>query len=178
MKQNFYFFRHGQTNENRDGIRQDMGQDAYLLDAGLKQAEELAEFLSDKNLDVIYSSPYMRAVDTAKIVANRYNDLKIITDDDLREGVFGFWYNDDAESQKKVDDTFARVKGFLDGIMDMGTNIALSSHGGITRALCYVAGAEIGSIKNCECFHFSYEGGIWQLVKAFMPETKVENKSD
>lgn len=77
---NFYFFRHGQTNENRDGKRYSTGDNAYLTEIGVKQAKGLSKYLSDKKLDIIYSSPFNRAIETAKFVAERYKDLHIKTE--------------------------------------------------------------------------------------------------
>ena len=47
------------------------------------------QFLADKNIEVIYSSPLNRAVDTAKIAGNNPN-IDIIVDDRLLETTFGF----------------------------------------------------------------------------------------
>lgn len=49
MRQNFYFFRHGQTNENAAGAREGNKVESFLTPTGVKQAKRLAEYLSDKN---------------------------------------------------------------------------------------------------------------------------------
>ena len=151
MKRNFYFFRHGQTNENEAGAREGNRVESFLTDAGIRQAKRLAEYLSDKNLDVIYSSPLKRAVHTAEIVAERHPGIKIITDDDLIEAAFGFWYNDRPEVQQRVDDNFNRIKECLDRIVSQFgyKDVAIFSYGGVTRALCYVVCVKICNIKNC-----------------------------
>ena len=92
MKKNFYFFRHGQ----RNGV----DEISTLNETGLAQANRLKEFLADKDVDIVYSSPLKRAVDTAKIAINN-PDVEIITDDRLIETAFGFWYSDNDEKQKK-----------------------------------------------------------------------------
>ena len=81
----FYFFRHGQTNENRDGKQYSTGDNAYLTETGVKQAQELAKYLSDKNLDIIYSSPFNRTIETAKIIAKKYKNLHIETNNALKD---------------------------------------------------------------------------------------------
>ena len=180
MKRNFYFFRHGQTNENEAGAREGNRVESFLTDAGIRQAKRLAEYLSDKNLDVIYSSPLKRAVHTAEIVAERHPGIKIITDDDLIEAAFGFWYNDRPEVQQRVDDNYKRIKECLDRIVSQSgyKDVAISSHGGVTRALCYAAGVKIGNIKNCQCFHFVLDSGNWQFIDTFETGIEVVNKSD
>jgi 2,3-bisphosphoglycerate-dependent phosphoglycerate mutase len=60
--------------------------EAQLTEEGLKQAEELAGFLKEYEFDAIFSSPFVRAVDSIK----PFSDLKgmaIQTDDRLIERV-------------------------------------------------------------------------------------------
>lgn len=87
MKRDIYIFRHGETDFNATKRMQGW-MDVPLNDNGIAQAHALSEKMSDIKLDCIYSSPLLRALDTAKIVAN---GTKIITDDGLKEwnlGVF------------------------------------------------------------------------------------------
>ena len=65
MKRHFYFFRHGQTNENKSGATYGNALEAYLTDDGIAQAKKLGEYLSDKDNEVVYSSPLKRAIQTA-----------------------------------------------------------------------------------------------------------------
>lgn len=169
MKRNFYFFRHGQ----RNGI----DVESTLNQTGVAQAVKLAEFLSDKNIEIIYSSPLKRAVDTAKTAVNNPS-VKIITDDRLIESTFGFWYSKDAPIQQKINNNFNRIKRCLEDILtgDKHSNIAIASHGGVTRALCYACGQEIREIKHCECFHFVLDKGCWSFVERF--DTKIDGPNE
>ena len=45
--------------------------DFELTDNGKRQAQKLAKELRNKNIDVIYSSPLRRAMDTAKYIARK-----------------------------------------------------------------------------------------------------------
>jgi probable phosphoglycerate mutase len=87
MKQDFYFFRHGQTNYNIEKRSQGW-VDTPLNDKGIAQAHELAQKLSNIKFDCIYSSPLSRALKTAEIVRGD-KDIKIITDDGLKERNMG-----------------------------------------------------------------------------------------
>lgn len=84
-----YIMRHGETNWNANGIIQ--GRSATRLSRrGIEQVETSAEQLKGLNIDLIISSPLMRAVQTANIVASKVN-VKIIKDDRLTEigqGIF------------------------------------------------------------------------------------------
>ncbi len=169
MKKNFYFFRHGQ----RNGI----DVESTLNKAGLAQANKLKEFLADKDIEVVYASPLKRATDTAKIAVNNPN-IDIIIDDRLIESAFGFWYSNNDEKQKRIIDNFNRIKSCLDDILinDAHSNIAIASHGGVTRALCWACGEEIGEIKPCECFHFTLDNGNWKFIERF--DTKIEGPNE
>lgn len=179
MIQHFYFFRHGQTNENEAGKKYGTTEESWLTPTGEKQAKKLGMFLSDKNIQVVYSSPLKRAVNTAKIAINNPK-IKIITDERLIEAAFGFWYAQDDEKQKHIMNNFYRIKSCLDDIIanDKHENIAIASHGGVTRALCYACGVEIGGIKNCQCFHFVLDNGSWKFIEEFETGIEVQNKSD
>lgn len=78
-----YIFRHGQTDYNV--TRRVMGQlDIPLNETGIAQAAELSTRLSNTHLEAIYTSPLLRAKQTAQIIADK-NSTKLITDDRLKE---------------------------------------------------------------------------------------------
>ncbi|MBG9794113.1 phosphoglycerate mutase [Paenibacillus dendritiformis] len=60
--------------------------DAPLTAAGVRQADKLAEFLADKNIEQILSSPYERACRTIAPLANKLG-MDIALDDRLAERV-------------------------------------------------------------------------------------------
>ncbi|MGG4343577.1 histidine phosphatase family protein [Paenibacillus lautus] len=60
--------------------------DAPLTGQGIQQALELAEFLSDKGIDHMVSSPYRRAYDTIKPLANLIG-IEAVMDERLTERV-------------------------------------------------------------------------------------------
>ena len=66
------------------------------------KAQELSKFFKDKGIEIVYSSPYRRAIDTAKIAITKDTDIKIITDDALKEAIFWFWDVED-EEKKRLD---------------------------------------------------------------------------
>lgn len=82
-KKTIYIFRHGQTDYNV--TRRVMGQlDIPLNETGIAQAAELSTRLANTHLEVIYTSPLLRAKQTAQAVADKSN-IQIITDDRLKE---------------------------------------------------------------------------------------------
>ena len=91
MIKHLYIFRHGETDYNKEN--RTMGWlDIPLNDKGISQAKDLAKVIKPINLDIIFSSPLSRCLETAKIVAESAN-TKIITNDDLRERSFGVFEN-------------------------------------------------------------------------------------
>jgi probable phosphoglycerate mutase len=81
--------RHGETAENRE--RRFQGQnDVPLNDTGREQARALAERAAGEGLVVVYSSPLVRAKETADIVAAAHG-LEVRTDDRLKEVDVGDW---------------------------------------------------------------------------------------
>lgn len=179
MKRNFYFFRHGQTNENKAGAKYGNRVNAYLTPDGIAQAEKIGQYLSDKNIEIVYSSPLRRAIETAQ-AATKNMDVQIITDDRLTDAKFGFWYSGNPDTQKQVDENLERIKSCLDDIVakDTHNNIAIVSHGGVTRALCYACGQKIDEIKNGQCFHFVLDNNKWEYIATFDIETMNNTTPD
>ncbi|MBR1752384.1 MAG: histidine phosphatase family protein [Ruminococcus sp.] len=65
-----YIIRHGKTELNKNNVLQGRS-DHPLNDEGIKQAQRAAELFKGISLDYVYSSPLIRAVQTAKIAAPR-----------------------------------------------------------------------------------------------------------
>lgn len=61
--------RHGETAWNASEIFRGRA-DVALNEAGLRQAELLGEYLSSEKIDIVYSSPLKRAVQTAEAIAH------------------------------------------------------------------------------------------------------------
>jgi phosphoserine phosphatase len=87
-----YLIRHGATANNRakpprlQGRRTDPG----LSDEGRCQAEQTARFLSSADLHTVFSSPLLRAQETAEAIAKPHG-LEVQTVDDLIEADVGVW---------------------------------------------------------------------------------------
>lgn len=82
--------RHGESEKNIDDIWDD-SHDAYpLTPQGIEQARTAGEQLESMNLDVIITSPVLRARQTAELVAER-TGAKVIVDDRLAEINSGSW---------------------------------------------------------------------------------------
>ena len=80
-----YIIRHGQTELNNRKVLQ--GRSDHPLNAtGIAQAREAANRLKGVSFDAVYSSPLIRAIQTANIVAP---DVEPLVDDRLIEMEYG-----------------------------------------------------------------------------------------
>lgn len=79
---NVYFIRHGESEGNKNKIHQE--ENIPLSKKGKKQAELIAERLRGRKIDLVYSSPHLRARQTAEIIAQKLN-LNVEHWSELRE---------------------------------------------------------------------------------------------
>lgn len=135
-----YFVRHAQPNyANRNDAQRELSA------KGLEDRKLVTEFLKDKGIDVVLSSPYKRAVDTVADFAGTYG-LQIKTVDAFRERkVDSVWIEDftafsvrqwqdfsyklsDGECLQEVQDrNITALKSVIEQYK--GKNIAIGSHG-------------------------------------------------
>lgn len=81
--------RHGETDWNRD--RRIMGREEVPLnEAGVKQIHHMKESLESAPIDAVYSSPLLRALETAQILIGE-RDLEPMRDSRLEEVDYGDW---------------------------------------------------------------------------------------
>lgn len=85
----FYLLRHGQTRWNIEGKIQGK-TDVPLNETGMEQAECLARAMADSGVKAIFSSPLLRARQTAGIVAEKMG-LEVAELPELKEVDFGLW---------------------------------------------------------------------------------------
>ena len=161
---NLFIIRHGQTTWNKENLFQ--GQSNIPLNSnGISQAENLATSLKDKKIDIIYSSPLDRAVQTANIL-NQYHNAPHIIDPLITERYLGelegkcafdydlptIWkhiLNLDAKSDsiygiETLELLLKRGKEFLNKIIlqygNTSNNIYIVAHGSMNLALLLLLG--------------------------------------
>lgn len=162
-----YFVRHAEPDFN---IHDDFLRP--LTDKGIKDSIKVTNYLMDKKIDVILSSPYIRAVNTIKDFAKNSN-LRIETVDDFRERkVDSVWIEDfntfckmqwndfnykltDGESLKEVQNRNIKA---LEEVLNKynGKNIVIGSHG-----------TSISTIINYYDSSFNYNS--FNSIRALMP---------
>lgn len=78
-----FLLRHGQTTGDVED-RYGGDYDDHLTELGRAQAEDLARQLVDKDIEVIFTSPRLRALETAEILKEKLK-VEVQTIDDFRE---------------------------------------------------------------------------------------------
>lgn len=155
-----YIIRHGRTDWN-DRRKLQGRTDVPLNEEGRKMAEEAAEKYSEVHFDVCYSSPLIRAAETARILLKN-RDIPIIFDDRLQEMGFGIYegleksfeqadcpvnvifknpekYDFEIEGAESWDDLFSRTGEFLREIayplVEQGKDVLIVGHGAMNSCL-------------------------------------------
>lgn len=84
-----YFIRHAEPNYKNynDALRE-------LTQKGLEDTKLVTEFLSNKNINVVLSSPYKRSIDTVKSFAEKYSFEIELIDDFKERKVDSIWIED------------------------------------------------------------------------------------
>ena len=84
-----YFVRHAEPNyNNHDDLTRE------LTEKGLWDREKVTEFLADKEIDVVMSSPFKRAYDTVKHFADSCGETILVVDDFRERKIDNVWIPD------------------------------------------------------------------------------------
>ena len=165
-----YIVRHCEALGNVEGDFQG-STDFDISEKGSRQLEKLSERFKNINVDVIYSSPLKRAYKTA-LACTKYNNLTIITDNELAElngGLmeckpwssldelfpeeYSVWNSNfalfSAPEGESVRDVYKRMVNAFNRIIaaNKGKEIVIFSHGCAIRILmCYIKGIPLEQI--------------------------------
>ena len=97
------FVRHGLSSFNKKGLIQGRSNESYLTKEGYTQAESAGKVLRDINFDGIYSSPLIRASETAKTIEKFLKkNYEIKLDENLLEVNLPTWSGLDIDEIKKI----------------------------------------------------------------------------
>ena len=185
--------RHGETAWNVEEIFRGRS-DIELNDTGIKQAELLAEYLGDKKIDAIYSSPLKRAAKTAATIAGYHKlDVEIapgLTDFDygkwqglpLQEvkdrykELYAKWINSPDKAKMPAGESLDDIRKRAIGVVDMAVaryegTVALVSHRVVNKVLiCALLGLDNShfwdiKMDTCGITTFTFENGRFVLTE-------------
>ena len=189
-----YLIRHGQTAKNKEGVLQ--GRSNFPLnEAGKQQAKAAGEMLKAAGIsfDKVYTSPLIRAVQTAEIIAG---DIPLTADDRLIEMDYGpyegadlnhlpeevltffrdFSHNPAPKGMEQLASVVARAGAFLEDIRGMEGNILISTHAiamkGILECLTPTSEGSYWSkyIGNCAVYTAQQEDGWFTVPEELVIE--------
>jgi broad specificity phosphatase PhoE len=173
--------RHGQTDLNRQKRLTGRSEESLNKD-GLSQVQDIIPELEKVNFDMIFSSPLLRARQTAEIIAN-YFKMNVIIDDRIVERDFGLlsgktW--DEAKEYSKnkdlkeddmqqrydyrpyegesIEDVKKRYSNFIQEMKNKHYNktILVVAHGGILRLSHNLFGKGLTKIENASIHEFEF----------------------
>lgn len=188
MNKEIYLFRHGETDANKERRWQGCSINLPLNDVGIAQAKAVGDKLKEAKLEVIFSSPLKRALQTAEIVAESLS-VPVIVKDDFREGCFGKaegmpitelnelwpditekWLNSKeldvcfpgGESKQQIQNRMLKALNNL--VKEEYQVMGVVTHGAATRNLLLGLGVKQVEIPNGAVFHFIHQDGRWQIA--------------
>lgn len=182
-----YFIRHGETTGDIENLYGG-DYDDHLTEKGQEEARALGEKLREKNIQVIFTSPLLRAQETAAIL-NSHHEVPVKVDSKLKERD---WYgeltgmNKDVAKEKFPDlvallsdrkNTLPRGESYDDFVERTSESlreicadekyerIAVVSHGGAMRVLFrdILRQGEI-DFGNCAFAELSFNGDAFSLI--------------
>ena len=182
-----YFIRHGETAKNKKMLLQGRSN-TPLNEAGIRQSEDAGTYFLENGIrfDKIWSSPLIRAVQTARIAT--WDEIPVLTDDRLLEMDYGpyegidlltpppevvhffrdFVNNPAPAGMESLSSVVERVGAFLEELkpeLSEGRNILISTHAiALKGALEYLtpdAGGFYWSkhIRNCAVYRTGLADG-------------------
>lgn len=189
---NLYLVRHG-TPDFKDGIKLCIGRtDIDIGEQGILEAKNLREFFKDKlrngEIEKIYSSPLVRCIHTAELIAggnsreNSVGNKEIITDDGLMEIYMGCWegvplkdikkeLGDEPYDGEKRIDALKRFEKSLREIMNKTDGDAICvAHAGVNCVfLASVMGENLRTSRSLKqpyggYSHLKYDGEKFSVV--------------
>jgi broad specificity phosphatase PhoE len=186
-----YIFRHGETEWNKIGRCLGSEYDIPLNENGVQQARNLASAMKRRKLDTIYTSPLLRAYQTAEFV-NEFHQVPLLKYPGLTEmaygdasglprkeaeekfgNVFSEWFGKDLKDSLECGFPNGEAKGiFNDRIykcisslsaQSSGDTIAIATHSGVIwNFFKYQLGITIDKINYCEAHILKYTDGIFK----------------
>lgn len=169
-----YVLRHGETNENITKVMQG-NMETYLNETGKAQAMSVRDKVKEAGIDLVISSPKIRALETARLAAP---EVDIIEDERLLSRNHGefegmtrdqinlheYWNikkNVQYERAETVGELFNRISSLLNDILEKYNDktVMIVTHSGITRVLYYYFNGfpEDGDLTEYESTNCSFE---------------------
>lgn len=158
-KNTYYIMRHGEAKSNEASVLETKGDpNNHLTEKGKQQVVESLSYIKTLNIDLIISSPFVRAQETSQIVSSML-ELPIVIEENIREydmgdfsgrpaseylGHFGHDYLHYDTRPKNGETHREMMNRSMKAVMDFekkyeGKNILIVTHGGPARMMLAAA---------------------------------------
>jgi 2,3-bisphosphoglycerate-dependent phosphoglycerate mutase len=140
--------RHGESTANAEGLLSDGLEDAPLTEKGKEEVKSVVKQLKKIKISKIYSSPVIRAIQTAQIVADEFG-LDVVIERTICERKFGeangkprhdgMWRYELPKSVLDTVETWndytARITSFMNTLAESDETVVVAAHDGTGKAL-------------------------------------------
>jgi len=174
LKKDFYFIRHGQTEYNASGTKEDHPHHIPLNDTGRLQAKNIEPLIASLPVKTVCCSPLERAKETRNIITPRLHQATHKEIEDLGECNSHIWEtmtNMGPNAHHRAVDPvltfmYRVAKGINLALLQPGP-VLIVAHGGVHWAACCLMGVEHEwLIDNCVPVHFTVDdAGKWRAQK-------------
>ena len=199
MTTTIYLIRHGEV-KNPDGILYARLPNFGLTALGKKEAQMDAEFLKDKQISAIYSSPLERTKQTAEIIQKELGLTEIYFSDQILETRTSYegkkfssldklqseiYLKPLAPTDETMEDLAQRMMIFLNAVINKneGKNVVIVSHGdpimalkarikNKTKPLEFLSFKTDNYIQHAEVYEITSEDNKLSLKAIFKPTTR------
>ena len=184
---NIYLIRHGESTSDTKN-KYDGDYDDHLTKNGLQDAKTIAKKLNGSNVDVVFTSPKIRACETSKIISDALGCETSTIDDLAEQDIYGAYLelgkNQPEEEYRKLGEILVNrdnvvegsetyknfkervVRCFFDITHQSFENIAIVTHGGPIRCIFreILALGEFKKIGNGAIIELKKEGSVFSVV--------------
>ena len=186
-----YLIRHGETTSDVEDLYGGTFDD-HLTEKGQKQAKELANKLLDKEIQIIFSSPYIRAKETSNILKEFLKCDVQMANDTRERNSYGFLSGTSKDKAKKeypeiykglkdchftieggekYDDFTNRIRNAFNAVINSDyKRIAIVTHGGPIRCLfrdVLKFGEFEGGIGDCMVVEFEKNDSGFRIINIY-----------
>ena len=184
---NIYLIRHGESTSDVKE-KYDGDYDDHLTDNGLRDADALAEKLSGKGIEAIFTSPKIRARETAQVISDALQCKTIVAEGLAEQDIYGAFLelgkNQPEEEYRRLGEILVNrdnavdgsetyndfkgriIKSFSDIAEQSFETIAIVTHGGPIRCIFreILGLGEFQSIGNGAIIYLKKEGSAFSMV--------------
>lgn len=184
---NIYLVRHGESTSDIKN-KYDGDYDDHLTESGLQDAKVIAKKLNGKNVEVVFTSPKIRARETSKIITDALSCKTSVMDDLAEQDIYSAYLelgkNQPEEEYRKLGEILVNrnnvvegsetykhfkervIRCFFDITHQSFENIAIVTHGGPIRCIFreILALGEFKKIGNGVIIELKKEGSVLSVV--------------